>query len=333
MRSFIVRIARRGANALGGSLLSTSSFNRLMKQRISAVKILADDNRKTMHQGLHGIVFSRDRALQLYSLLMGYCELVENPAPLSVVYRATTPDHDRAYGDVEQLMRFDGLKVKFFREEGDFKKSIMTTLSGISVSNLFFLVDDIVFIRPVNLKLASTIDPTKYILSLRHSPYLRSSYTAGSRQYPPQLRASDLAPELYEFDWFEAGNEWSDPWSVDGQILSTAEVKAITAVSSFRAPNTYEAELKTFNDLCRGRKGICYGESKVLNLPINRVQTECDNVSGNISTSYLLEQWNSGQMLDTSSLMDHCPTAPHEEHALPFKSRPAHVKQSDDLLT
>jgi len=98
-------------------------------------------------------------------------------------------------------------------------------------------------------------------------------------------------------------------------------VKAITQVSMFKAPNSYESSLKSFNSICLLRRGLCFKESKILNLPINRVQNECENLSGTVTPEYLLEQWNRGAMLDTEILLSHVPTSPHEEHLIRFKNR------------
>jgi len=172
------------------------------------------------------------------------------------------------------------------------------------------------------LDYAYNLDASHYVLSLRHSPSLTRSYTANKKQLPPKLSDFKAVSGMFEFHWFEAGNEWSDPWSVDGQILSTAEVIAITKVSSFSAPNSYEAAMKSFNKLCSNRVGLCYFESKILNLPINRVQNECENLSGTVSPEYLLDQWQKGMMLDTTKLLTHIPQSPHEEHEIIFKMRP-----------
>jgi hypothetical protein len=124
------------------------------------------------------------------------------------------------------------------------------------------------------------------------------------------------------FNGFEQGNEWSDPWSVDGQVLATAEVRVLTRLSEFEAPNTYETALKLFNDMARGRKGLCLRESAILNIPLNRVQTEVGNISGSVSPQFLLDQWNKGMMLDTAMFATHLPRAPHEEHPVRFIPRP-----------
>jgi len=306
---------------LGGVLLSQKNYENIIAQRDSAVKKLAAIERSNLKTGLAGVVFSKDRALQLYSLLVSYFELVSNRAPLTVIYAASKKEHERAYEDVKQLILELNLDVKFTKENYGFRNTLLKTLDDVYVKNIFFLVDDIVFIRKVDLEFCQNVDTSRYVLSLRHSPHLTNSYTANKRQLPPKLSSFKDQTGLYEFGWFENGCEWSDPWSVDGQILSTSEVKVITQVSSFKAPNSYESSLKSFNSICIERRGLCFSESKILNLPINRVQNECDNLSGTVSPEYLLEQWNMGAMLDTDSLLNHVPASPHEEHLIRFKNR------------
>lgn len=301
--------------------MSQRAASALTLQRDRAVVELAEAENSSLMQGLTGIVVSKDRALQLYSLLRTYRDLVSNPVALTVIYSTSTVAHSEAYEEVKHLFSEVNPKIDFVREIDNFSATINHVLRKIKTRNIFFLVDDIVFIRHVDLAFATELDTSRYVLSLRHSPALTRSYTANVTQLPPKFSEFPDAPELLQFRWFEEGNEWSDPWSLDGQVLSTAEVRVMTRVSDFVAPNTYEAALKTFNNLCVERRGLCYPESKILNLPINRVQNEIDNLSGDISPEFLLSQWNKGMMLDTEELRSHIPKSPHEEHAVSFIKR------------
>ena len=301
--------------------MSQRAADELTFQRDRAVAMLAEFESTGLEKGLTGIVVSKDRALQLYSLLCTYRELVTHPVALTVIYSTSSADHYIAYKEVEVLISDGNLKVEFVKEAGSFRTTLNKVLSLVRTKNIFFLVDDIVFIRPIDLAFAAQLDTERYILSLRHSPALTRSYTSSTKQCPPRLYDFSGQPELLQFRWFEAGHEWSDPWSLDGQILPTAEVRAITKVCNFVAPNTYEAALKTFRTLCINRLGLCYRESKLLNLPINRVQNEVENLSGTVSPEYLLSQWNIGMMMDTMLLRTHIPRSTHEEHTVMLKSR------------
>jgi hypothetical protein len=274
-----------------------------------------------LDHGLVGVVFSRDRALQLYTLLHSYYAKVKEPAPLYVVYRASTSEHLKSYDELITDLKAGGLNVIFIKELEGFRSTLLKVLYKINTKNLFFLVDDDVFIRETDLTVAIQIDPLCTILSLRHSPHLRRSYTANAELISPKFINAKEGDGLLKFAWFEQSLEWSDPWSVDGQILSTAEVRVLASISNFKAPNSFEQALKYFNSLCKSRYGLCFDESKIVNLPINRVQTEWSNRSGDISANYLLKCWNDGLMLDVRSLEKHIPLSPHEEHALGFVKR------------
>jgi len=321
LKNLILKILRQILAQVGGVLLSTKVYGGLLSQRALAVHQLTQINSLNLEPGLTGLIFSKDRALQLYSLLFTYFKLVKNPAPLFVIYNASTGDHEKSYLEIAQALNEISIPVILVKEQKSFRETLLQVLDRIKTKNIFCLVDDIIFIRSVDLALAAKINPLESILSLRHSPHLRRSYTANAEQAPPNFRPSTRHPILLEFNWFEKGHEWSDPWSVDGQILATAELKSLSQICQFKAPNTYEGELKSFNDLCRNRLGLCYSESKILNLPINRIQNEVLNRSGNISPEVLLQHWNLGEMLNTQQFNQHIPQSPHEEHLINFCSR------------
>ena len=312
--------------------MSQRALVALTSQRDRAVVELVEIENSSLQQGLVGVVVSKDRALQLHALIHTYCELVSNPVKLIVIYSASTRAHLNAYVEVEELFLGCYPKIEFRKEVGNFRTTINSVLGDIETKNIFFLVDDIVFIRNVDLAFSAELDTNRYILSLRHSPALTRSYTANENQKPPAFVCCTTMPGLLKFAWFKKGNEWSDPWSLDGQILSTAEVRVMTRISNFDAPNTYEGVLKTFNSMCVERQGLCYAESKILNLPINRVQNEVKNLSGNISPEFLLTKWNEGMQLDTAKLRSHIPRSPHEEHVLIFKKRITELSSIDKSL-
>lgn len=321
LRFTAVHLLRRFTNYFGGVLLSKKIYQQIFVQRAHAVAELVAKEKAGLDQGLACVIFSKDRALQLYTLLHTYFARVKNPVPVYVIYSVSNEAHAQSYREVEAAFSGHVVGVNFVPDEDSFRDSLLAVLRQIHVTSIFFLVDDIIFIRPVDLSIATAIDPQRWILSLRHSPNLRRSYTANVSQQPPNFFPTEISSDLLAFNWFEQGHEWSDPWSVDGQILSTAEVRVLTRISQFKAPNSYEVALKTFNDIAKGRGGICFKESKILNLPINRVQSEINNFSGSVSTAFLLDQWNKGLMIDADMFDDHTPLAPHEEHLLRFRRR------------
>ena len=321
LRATAVRVLRCLVNSVDGVVISQLTYRQILAHRAIAVTELTVQENLNLIPGLTGVVFSKDRALQLYSLLYTYFKLIKNPVEMYVVYSASTDKHALAYLELAESLKNSPVQVTFIKEFKSFRETVLEVLTQVKTKNIFFLVDDIIFIRPLNLQVAIAIDPLKSILSFRHSPHLRRSYTGNTNQQPPEFTLIPGAPELLEFKWFEQGSEWSDPWSFDGQVLSTAEVRVLSRLSHFKAPNTYEGALKQFNEITTGRSGLCFIESKILNLPINRVQSEVPNLSGNVSPEFLLEQWDKGLMLDTNKFETYVPLSPHEEHPVNFIER------------
>jgi len=93
-----------------------------------------------------GIVFSRDRALQLHALLCSYSEKVVSPVPLHILYHTSTPAHQRAY---EEVMKIFSDKFSFIKQSSNnsFRDNLITLLDSVLAPKVFFLVDDVLFIE------------------------------------------------------------------------------------------------------------------------------------------------------------------------------------------
>ena len=299
-------------------LISKSDYNTLIYQRDRSIEYISNEYNKKLINGLTIIIFSKDRAHQLYNLILTYTHAIEVNEDINIIaiIKYTSSLHERAYLKLFQNKLVKNLKIHFVIEEDTFRDSIINVLKNIKHKNLIFLVDDNIFIRKINLSFCRIINPLNEIYSLRHSPSLTYSYTTSKRQMPPCFLTYPLNPDLLEFSWFEKENEWSNPWSLDGQVLSVAEVYSIALNAKFQGPNTFESILSTYNTLCINRKGLCNKLSIILNLPLNRVQDEVQNYSGQINLDELAKNWLDGLHLDVLSLWGHVPNSPHEFHSL-----------------
>ena len=322
MKAFIVKYIRQLVSIFEAVLISKREYYQYQSQLTNAVHDLVEEEAK--HHDVGGIaciIFSKDRVIQLHSLLETYEKFVSNPAPIYVIYEASSNEHELSYLELSRILNKKSLDIKFIKEKKSFRKTLLELLSSIKTKKTFFLTDDNIFISNVDLSLLSRINPLKKILSLRHNPNINYSYTANENFNPPNFKPCKENNQLLEFNWFERECEWSDPWSVDGHIYSTAEVLVLSKISDYRFPNSYEASLKSFNFLMNDRKGVCFSKSVILNIPLNIVQNESDNLSGNVSTDYLLKCWNDGFKLDVSFLEDHPVKSTHEIQSLSFVRR------------
>ncbi|HEY0733511.1 MAG TPA: DUF6065 family protein [Herpetosiphonaceae bacterium] len=171
---------------LAGSTAMRHVFQRLQTAQAQAPRLL-------------GIVFSRDRAMQLDATLRSFflhCQDADEIA-LFVIYKATDRRHAEQYTQLAQMYAAHG-KVRFI-EESDFRQDVLRLLAARGphglADQLLFLVDDNVFVRSFRLaeirqalvehpetigfSLRLGANVTTAIRSMRHRPFPRSQPCAG----------------------------------------------------------------------------------------------------------------------------------------------------------
>lgn len=262
-----------------------------------------------------GVVFSFNRPVQLHLLLASYYRHVKNPAPLVVQYGARGEAFEAAYKQVAGLFP----QVHFVREAA-FRDALQEVLGAIATPRMFFLVDDIVFTRPVDMAEFGALNPLDCIACLRLAPTLSYCYTTQMAQPTPPFRSFGKG-ELLAFDWGVEGNEWNYPMSVDGNLFDTAEITVMSRVLAYKAPNSYEGALMRFAPAMKKRAGVCYPLPRLMNVPCNKVQDEVANVAGDISPEFLLAQWHEGLAIDPAPFDAYANRGPHEEVGFRFVPR------------
>jgi hypothetical protein len=317
IKIFTRNIISRILDLSGYCIVKRVAYNQIILQRDNLINLTIDYQNKSFTSGSTVIIFSKDRAIQLYNLL---CSIEANCLSIPeiyILYGASTERNSISYSQLSELVKSMKIKCVFINELGYFKEKLLKILVNIETRSVIFFTDDDVFIRPFDFAIANKVDPLGSILSLRHSPLISKSYTLNKNISTPKFKVPEeiAGNGLLEFSWFEGDGEWADPWSVNGQFLPTSEVNLIAMVADYKAPNSFEMALKSFNSLyCKGRRGLCFSHSIILNLPINIVQNEANNRKGSISSDFLLEQWESGMMFDFSQFSYHDPLSTHEEH-------------------
>lgn len=286
-----------------------------------AVISLAKSDNIRRASGVTGVVFSKDRPLQLHGLLKSYFKLVNNPPELAILFSASTPDYRSAYLEVQTL--YSEYKIKFIEEDG-FRNTLVACLEQLSTDRVFFLVDDILFIRPVDFSDLLEFGANSAVPSLRMAPHLSYCYTQMENQAVPEMKNVGLTKDgekLFSWKWKDGELDWAYALSVDGHLFSTGEILAMSRLVDFVAPNTYESALQWFSDLYSERSGICYEQSRIVNIPFNKVQNENQNIAGDISSGQMLAYWSDGLEIDDDRYMNIINQSAHQEMELFLKKR------------
>lgn len=265
------------------------------------------------------VIFSKDRALQLHGLLCSLFHQVKGDYKLNVLYYASSEAHREAYLEVQQAFK-DRAAINWVSEQ-NFREDLIHTLNQVDRPEVCFLVDDIVFTRPIDL---NSLDWSRYsagIFSLRLGRNISHCYTKDRAMTAPQLSRSSDIDDVLGFSWQEGTLDWAYPLSVDGHIFPTRDIQVAVSTLNFKAPNTFERALQILHPLYSQRKGYCFTHPRLVNIPLNRVQDESDNISGEITADLLLQKWQEGEALNIEALTGIDTKSVHQEITVSFCQR------------
>jgi len=272
---------------------------------------------KKNSDSISGIVFSKNRPMQLHALLNSYYKYVVNYCPLIVLYKSTNIDYDSAYNKVQYLHAKRNIT---FKNESNFRDDLIDCLLINKFGKVFFLVDDIIFVRNIDLKKLSTANCNLYIPSMRLGKNIVYSYMKDKKLHLPPMIESKEKKVLYWPQWLGKGY-WNYPFSVDGNIYSVKELLFLIGHIEFSSPNSFESNMNKYRFSMRLKFGVCFYKSVLFNNPINRIQCEILNKSGSISTELLLKKFNEGYEIDICPYDNIENDSSHYEIGLKFKKR------------
>lgn len=260
-----------------------------------------------MARDLFIIIFSKDRACQLESLLRSVRDHFRSAyLSITVLYKATSPAFNNGYELAKKTCVCD--KVAW-RPEQSFQNDVAAICGALAPESLvMFLVDDDVVFRPCMLEGVLDAFTDEYLfVSLRAS-------RAYSSDMPPEFITSE--PYL-EWKWNYSKRRWvtwNYPFSIDGNIFHAAHISKIVRKISFEAPNSFEGRMHTCRHhwwVKRIKKGLALLDAVVFNNPLNRVQAESETWHNNVSTESLNEAFLSGMRINNAVLYSARPDATH----------------------
>jgi hypothetical protein len=310
--------------------------------------------------GILGIVFSRDRAMQLDATLSSFFLHCKDASILRllVIYKATSDFHARQYTLLARQYHQVG-----FIEQRDFRRDVLELLIsqithgpvGVlyrwlvglgpllgSLSNLWLtsdrahyvllLVDDNIFVRDFSLRNVQDMleaNPKALGFSLRLGTNTKYCYPLDrSQQVPP---FTHLGNGVIIFNWSNAGDSSYDfgyPLELSSSVYRINELLPLLNRLPFQDPNTLEGRMATNAHKYRTSNPylLCYERSVTFCTPANRVQTVCPNRAGvtfGYSTEYLAKMFDDRYRIKVEAYSDFVPNACHQEVELLFERRVA----------
>jgi hypothetical protein len=254
----------------------------------------------SLRSGVLQIVFSKDRAFQLDALLRSESRRVEEPARTIVLHASEDAAHVRAYEEVLGRARAAGRRIEMIRETS-FRRDLLETLGTAAEGRVVLLVDDLLWRHSHDWRPLALADPLRWMVSLRLGPRVTFCQPLGMEQRVPTLIPSPFAGWL-TWPWSEGEADWRFATALDGAVFDRRELFYALKRIDFRAPNSLEWALGQYARHFR-RRGLCAEQPRLVNLPLNGVQTESFSFPhGGGDPGELLEAWKAGWQMDLSVL-------------------------------
>lgn len=260
-------------------------------------------------------IFSKDRACQL-NLLLDSIKLMfknYNKYIFNILYTYSNEEFQKGY-DIVQKNHKDFNYIK----ENNFKLNTISLIQ--SVPYTMFMVDDNVFKETFDFNSFEfnwfQKDLSIFCLSLRMCPRINYCYTENILTKAPYFLDTGL------WNWRESGlrGDWSYPMSIDGTIFRTNEIFPLIKELPYNNPNSFEAILAQYAAKYLNKSLIlCYQESKLFNIPVNKVQIENNNRYGNISQKYLNDLFLKGKRISLKNIVGFKNISAHQEIELIYE--------------
>lgn len=244
------------------------------------------------------VIFSCDRPLQLYALLESIEKHVKGVGEATVIYRTTHVAYKGGYDLVaKHFSRF-----KFVHQgehpHKDFKPLTLQATFDSTSPYVIFAVDDIIVKDEVDLShCIELLERTQaYGFYLRAGDHLNFCYTKNQDQRLPALR--NVQEDVFSWIFSRGEHDWGYPNTIDMTLYRKKDIEGAFRAIDYRTPRSLESCWATLAAPIMQRFGLCYKNSKIVNVLLSGSPVENDNENGKVGEDILLALFLEGYKLD-----------------------------------
>jgi hypothetical protein len=268
------------------------------------------------------VVFSYDRPLQLYAFLESMDTYMDEIGHVHIIYRCSSEDYAESYRQVQQ----DFQSVQFHQQgddpDSDFKMLTLKATFDSPNDYVLFAVDDIIVKDYIDV--SRCIDMLEkhqaYGFYLRLGRNLTECYSANRLQKLPLL--NEVESGVFAWNFRGAEYDWGYPNTVDMTLYRKKDIKLIFNHLNYKAPNLLESHWAGLALMVLDKIGLCFDQSMIVNLPLNRVQNIFQNrIMNFLTASQLLQIFKEGKKIDIGLLHKIDNRSAHMDYAPIFIER------------
>lgn len=264
-------------------------FHYWYKEKSACIKVAELNHLDLACESPDLIIFSYDRPMQLYALLESIKKHIVGFASIAIIYRSSNHDYGAGYDRVKNEFE----KVHFMQQSGngqsDFKTLLLQAFYAGKSPYVCFGVDDIIVKNDVDLRncVRALKKHEAYGFYLRLGTHLTKCYSLHKDQPLPTTMAP-IGDNMVAWTFKDGFCDWRYPNSVDMTIYSKRDIVDSCVRLDYSNPNSFEASWARSASSIFDKKGLCFIDSIVVNIPINCVQSVMKNRN--------MDQWSSEQL-------------------------------------
>jgi glycosyltransferase involved in cell wall biosynthesis len=251
------------------------------------------------------IIYSRNRATQLDLLLRSIKFNFKN-ANNVIVLNDYDSIHYQAYQKV--WSKDYGLNTSFaVQTRPTFYNVLINILKNINTDYILPLCDDDVIVRNNNINgIINFMDDDTVGVCLRRSATLTNSYHTGELIPNPQFNNVD---KFLQWNWRNQNPlRWGYPYQAGGMIYDKEFFEFMMNNIKFDLPNYMEYQMMQNKDKWGKEKILCFEKSSVVNVSVNKVQSDVNNRAGrdfSYSVEELAKKFINNEIIDFSRLQNY----------------------------
>ena len=280
-----------------------------------------------LYQGMYAqekadlVIYSYDRPMQLYAFLESAEQYMSGIADVVVIYRASSALYNTSYELVKQ--EFPG--VMYMQQSDnpllDFKPLTIQAVFDTPSRYVVFAVDDIIVKDYICCSddIQALEEHNAYGFYYRLGKHLSYCYTLNMAQAVPPLK--QVANGIYSWRFNQAQHDWGYPNTVDMTLYRKKDIESFFKHGNYNTPNTLEGRWASQAGPIMNRTGLCYASSKMVNLPLNRVQHDYPNRHMEVSAQELQALFEQGLKIDIVPLFCIANRSAHMEYEPTFVQR------------
>lgn len=250
------------------------------------------------------VIFSYDRPLQLYAMLESLYKHTSNINSVAVVYRTSNDEFAKGFDTVAA----DFPEVDFLHQQSidDFKPLTIQAIENSTSDYIVFAVDDNIVKDTISLSECITwLEKTNaYGFYLKLGTNLDYCYTENKPQAVPTHQ--QIHGPIYSWEFKDGEKDWNYPNTVDMTLYRKKDIIDLYKSLPYSNPNLLESNWASWwvKYGAPSNFGLFYEKSKILNIPLNKVQTEfiLNRDMELYTPQELLEKFEAGYKMDIDPL-------------------------------